>query len=138
MGAVDHEQWERATAMLSADAAAQALGIRLVEAELGLATVTMAVTPAVVNGLGMCHGGVMFTLADTAMAIASNSCGVKTLASAATIEFLAPAQVGDTLTATCRELLKPGRSAVNDAVVVNQHGDTLAVFRGRTISVGER
>lgn len=120
--------------MLAADAASRTLGIELVDASAGSATVSMLVTEAMVNGLGVCHGGVVFTLADTAMAIASNSSGVPTLASAASIELLAPSAVGDRLSATCTEVIKPGRSAINDAVVTNSDGTVVALFRGRTVT----
>lgn len=125
----------RAHEMMATDAASRALGIELVDASAGCATVSMLVTDAMVNGLGVCHGGVVFTLADTAMAIASNSSGVPTLASAASIELLAPSAVGDRLRATCTEVIKPGRSAINDAVVTNQDGTVVAMFRGRTVSM---
>lgn len=121
--------------MLSADAASRTLGIEIVDASLGKATVSMVVTEAMVNGLGVCHGGVVFTLADTAMALASNSSGAPTLASAASIELLAPSHIGDRLQATCTEVVKPGRSAINDVTVINQNDDVVAVFRGRTITL---
>lgn len=121
--------------MLSADAASRTLGIEMVDASPGKATVSMVVTDAMVNGLGVCHGGVVFTLADTAMALASNSSGAPTLASAASIELLAPSEIGDRLQATCVEVAKPGRTAINDAVVINQNDEIVAVFRGRTVTL---
>ncbi len=129
---------DAAQAMLDADAASTALGITLDEVTLGHAVLTMTVTDAMVNGLEVCHGGIIFTLADTAMAVASNSCGSRTLASSAAIEFLAPATIGDVLTATCNERVKPARSALNDTTVVNQDHVTIAEFRGRTVTVGDR
>ncbi len=125
-----------APTVLAGDRASAALGIELVEASIGHAVVSMTVTEAMVNGLGVCHGGLVFTLADTAMAVASNGDGRRTLASGAAIDFLAPSHVGDVLTATCTEIAKPGRNAVNDAIVCNQRGETIAVFRGRTLTVG--
>ena len=127
-----------ATAMLEADHASTGLGISVSDISLGRAVVDMTVTDAMVNGLGVCHGGIIFTLADTAMAVASNTCGQRTLAASAAIEFLAPATTGDVLTATCVERIKPGRSAINDTTVVNQDGVAIAEFRGRTVTVGDR
>ena len=124
--------------MLANDSASSALGIEIIEVAAGNAVLSMTVTGAMVNGLEVCHGGIIFTLADTAMAVASNTCGQRTLASSATIEFLAPARIGDVLTTTCRERIKPGRSAINDATVVNHEGVTIAEFRGRTVTVGDR
>ncbi|MEZ5380059.1 MAG: hotdog fold thioesterase [Acidimicrobiales bacterium] len=129
---------DAAHSMLAADAAAMSLGITIDEVSVGHAVLTMTVTAGMVNGLEVCHGGVIFTLADTAMAVASNACGRRTLASSAAIEFLAPARVGDVLTATCDERIKPGRSALNDTTVVNHEGVTIAEFRGRTVTVGDR
>ncbi len=129
---------DAAQSMLDADAAATALGITIVEVASGHAVLTMTVTKNMVNGLSVCHGGIIFTLADTAMAVASNTCGSRTLASSAAIEFLAPARIGDQLSATCDERIKPGRSALNDTTVTNQDGATIAEFRGRTVTVGDR
>ncbi len=125
-----------AASMFIRDRASAELGIELVEAASGRAVVSMTVTDTMVNGLGVCHGGLVFTLADTAMAVASNSGGGRTLASGAAIDFLAPSHTGDVLTATCIVVAKPGRNAVNDAVVVNQRGETIAMFRGRTLTLG--
>ena len=78
----------------------------------------------------------MFTLADAAMAYASNAGNVRSLATSANIDFVRPAHIGDSLIATATQRSKPGRSAVHDVTIVNNNNETVAVFRGRTLSVG--
>jgi acyl-CoA thioesterase len=119
-----------AHAMLSADQASSDCGIRLVEVRPGAATTTLTVGTEHANGHGMCHGGVLFTLADTALGIACNSYGPQAVAAAADIVFVRPALVGDELRATARERIKFGRSAIYDVTV--QRGDeVVAEFRGQ-------
>jgi acyl-CoA thioesterase len=122
--------------VLERDEAARALGIELVEATEGRATVRMTVRPDMVNAHGTCHGGLLFTLADTAFALACNSYGSLTVAAGATIEFLAPAAPGAVLTARCVERVREGRSGVYDVEVVDGEGGAVAVFRGRSRTVG--
>jgi acyl-CoA thioesterase len=121
-----------AHALYEQDRASQALGIRLVRVGPGEAQLTMNVRPDMTNGHRICHGGLIFALADSAFAFACNSYGDNTLAAAASIDFLAPGREGDTLTATARELWRAGRSGLYEIVVANQHGETVALFRGRS------
>lgn len=124
---------ERAIAALYAtDTAAQALGMRIVAAGPGSCGVAMTVRPDMANGHGTCHGGMLFTLADTAFAMACNSDGQPTVAAAADIEFLAAARPGDELTASASEIWRGGRSGLTDVVVTNQRGERVALFRGRS------
>ena len=116
------------------DAVAAALGMVIVEERPGRAVITMTVRDDMVNGLGVCHGGMIFTLADTAMAYASNAAGPVALASSATIEFLRPATLGMVLTATCDAVTTAGRSVVHDTTVTAEDGATIAMFRGRTVT----
>jgi acyl-CoA thioesterase len=102
----------------------------------GRATVTMTVRPDMNNGHGVCHGGVLFTLADQAMSYACNSYNQRTMAVGADINFVRPGQVGATLTATATEVTQQGRSGVYDATIVDQDGGLIAVFRGRVRRVG--
>lgn len=125
-----------AATMYAEDRTAHLLDIQLGAVEPGRATLTMTVRPDMVNGLGVCHGGVLFTLADAAMAYASNGGNERSVATSAAIDFVAPAQVGEVLTAEASERVKPGRSAVNDVTVSTSEGDVVAVFRGRTLTVG--
>jgi len=125
-----------ADAMYRGDLASQSLGITLVAVEAGRATVTMTVRPDMINGLGVCHGGLIFTLADSAMAFASNAANERSLAVHADIDWLNPARPGAVLTAQAEERTRRGRTAVNDAVVTDETGTVIATFRGRTLTVG--
>ena len=122
--------------MLERDEAARSLGIELIGVGGGAATVRMTVRPDMANVHGTCHGGVLFTLADTAFQLACNSHGPVTVAAGATIEYLAPAATGAVLTARCTELAHQGRSGVYDVTVVDGGGVTVAAFRGRSRTVG--
>jgi acyl-CoA thioesterase len=125
-----------AIAMFDRDAASRALGMRLVDAGEGWAVIEMTVRPDMVNGLDTCHGGVIFTLADSAMAVASNSSNERSFAIHADIDWLNPGQVGSVLTATAHQTTRRGRTAVNDVTVIDDGGTVVAMFRGRTRSVG--
>ena len=117
--------------MFDRDIASKALGMELVEAGNGQATVRMRVAGEMVNGHGMTHGGFVFILADTAFACACNSHGPVTVAAGADISFLAPTREGDLLTAYARERVTRGRSGIYD-VSVTCEGDVVAEFRGRS------
>jgi acyl-CoA thioesterase len=122
-------------AMYAADAASQALGMRLGDVGPGRATVAMRVRADMLNGHRTCHGGFIFSLADSAFAFACNSRNVSTVASGCTIDFLAPAREGDMLTATALERSLAGRTGVYDVTVCNQEGQAVAVFRGRSYRI---
>jgi acyl-CoA thioesterase len=124
-----------AAAMVRADAAARSAGIRLLEVGPGAATAAMTVADGHVNGHGVCHGGYLFLLADTAMAYASNSHGVSAVASGADIAFLRPAVLGDELRAEAVERALTGRSGLYDVTVRDGGGALVAEFRGRTRQV---
>ena len=117
--------------MFDRDAASRGLGMELVDAGDGQATVRMTVTAAMVNGHAMAHGGYVFLLADTAFACACNSHGPVTVAAGADISFLRPAREGDVLEARASERATSGRSGVYD-VTVSRDGDVVAEFRGRS------
>jgi acyl-CoA thioesterase len=121
--------------MLEHDAASRALGMQVVAVAPGRATVTMAVRADMLNGFGICHGGFITALADSAFAFACNSYGELTVAAGLVVDFIAPARQGDLLTACCVEVARTGRTGVYDAEVVNQDGARLAVFRGRSYRV---
>jgi acyl-CoA thioesterase len=126
-----------AHAMMLNDRASNAAGIELVAVAPGAVTVRMAVTKDHVNGFDMCHGGVMFTLADTAFAVCCNSHGPQTVAAGADITFCRPATVGDVLTAHAVERTRFGRSGVYDVTVTRGDGEIVAEFRGRSRTIGE-
>lgn len=89
-----------------------------------------------VNGHGMCHGGLVFAFADSAFAVACNTYNAVTVAAAASIDFLAPAHVQDELTAEASELWRSKRSGLYEISVANQRGETIALFRGRSHCLG--
>lgn len=118
--------------MFARDAASQALGMKLEETRPGFARVTMPVRADMIQGHATCHGGFVFALADSAFAFACNSHGGTVVAAGCSIEFLAPAALGDALTAEAREQAVSGRSGVYDVSVTNQRGELVAAFRGRS------
>jgi acyl-CoA thioesterase len=121
-----------AAALFEGDRASQALGMQIEAVAPGEARVVMTVRSDMVNGHRICHGGLVFCLADSAFAFACNSYGDSTLAAAASIDFLAPAREGDVLTAHARELWRSGRSGIYEITVTNQQGERIAFFRGRS------
>jgi acyl-CoA thioesterase len=121
--------------LFDGDNASQALGMRVLSVTEGRATVQMAVRADMVNGHKTCHGGMIFTLADSAFAFACNSRNVPTVASGCSIEFLTPAKEGDTLIADAIEITLAGKTGVYDVVVRNQTGTIIATFRGRSRSL---
>lgn len=124
-------------AMGEGDAASRLLGIQVVAAGPGTATVTMRVRDDMVNGWGSCHGGLIATLADSAFAVACNSRGTVTVAAGFDVTFLEPARAGDELVATATEVALRGRSGVYDVSVARAQDDVVvAVFRGRSRSTG--
>jgi acyl-CoA thioesterase len=123
-----------AHALLAADQASSSLGMRMEEVKPGSARLRMTVRPDMVNGHGICHGGIVFALADSAFAVACNTYNAVTVAAAASIDFLAPARVNDQLTAQARELWRSKRSGIYEIVVSNQRGEAVALFRGRSHS----
>ncbi len=125
-----------AEAMYSRDRAAQALGIKIVRVQPGASLLTMAVRSDMVNGHHICHGGMIFSLADTAFAYACNSQGLAAVASAASIDFVRPAFTGDLLTATARVKQQGKLTGVYDIEIVNQQQKTVALFRGKSHRIG--
>jgi acyl-CoA thioesterase len=116
--------------MYARDRAAQVLGIALDMIQPGGAVCRMTVREDMAQGHGTCHGGIVFTLADTAFAYACNAYNRVTVALAAEIAFLAPARAGEVLTATARERSRAGRTGIYDVEVINAAGTLVALFRG--------
>lgn len=119
-----------AEAMWSDDRASAWFGMTLVDVDEGCATLRLTVEPHHCNGIGMCHGGVSFALADSAFAFACNSRNQRAVAQSNTISYLAPAEQGDVLTATAEEVSLIGRTGIYDVRVTRQDGTTVALFRG--------
>ena len=121
-----------AQAMFEQDHASRALGMRILEIRPGFAKLSMLVCEDMVNGHRICHGGLIFTLADSAFAFACNTYNVVTVAAGGAIDFLAPVRLGDVLTATAEERSRSRRTGVYDVAVHNQNGESVAMFRGRS------
>jgi acyl-CoA thioesterase len=124
-----------AAALFERDRASQALGMRLAGVRPGWARVVMHVRADMVNGHGVCHGGIVFALGDSAFAFACNSHNESTVAAAASIDFLAGACEGDELTAEASELWRTRRNGIYEISVCNQRGERIALFRGRSYRI---
>ncbi|WP_133909289.1 hydroxyphenylacetyl-CoA thioesterase PaaI [Actinophytocola oryzae] len=120
--------------MLEDDLASRSLGMELVDAGPGHATVRMVVRDTMVNGHALAHGGYVFLLADTAFACACNSHGPVTVAAGADVTFVASARLGDELVARAVERVKYGRNGIYD-VTVTRGDEVIAEFRGRSRTV---
>ncbi|MED5461174.1 MAG: hydroxyphenylacetyl-CoA thioesterase PaaI [Pseudomonadota bacterium] len=114
------------------DTAVREMGIEVSVSGPGMATTTIDVKAQMVNGHGICHGGFIFTLADSAFAYACNTYDRVTVAASAGIEFVRPARLGDRLTAEAREAHRGGRTGIYDVEVTNEAGEVVAIFRGRS------
>lgn len=119
-------------AMLSRDRASNALDMQILKVKPGYAMMSMPVRANMLNGLAICHGGYIFTLADSAFAYSCNSYNLNTVASACHIDFLASAREGDVLEAEAVEQSLSGRTGVYDVTVRTRGGKTIALFRGKS------
>ncbi|HEV7611440.1 MAG TPA: hydroxyphenylacetyl-CoA thioesterase PaaI [Steroidobacteraceae bacterium] len=117
--------------LYSTDRASQSLGIEILDVAPGRVRIAMTVRSHMVNGYGMCHGGIVFAFADSAFAFACNSYGEPMVAAGASIEFLAPTPSGERVTATATEVCRGARHGIYDVAVSNSAGEVLAQFRGR-------
>ena len=118
--------------MYARDNATQGLGIQLIDVGPGYARMHMRVRTDMLNGHAMCHGGFIFTLADSTFAFACNSYNLQTVAAGCTIEFLAPAHEGEVLEAHATEQARSGKTGVYDVVVTNADGKKIALMRGKS------
>ena len=122
--------------MFAADKASrQTMGMELLYCKPGTASMRMTIEDKHLNGHQMCHGGFIFTLADSTFAFACNSHNNATVASAASIEFLKPAHLGDVLTCVGIEQIMSGRHGVYDMTVRNQKDQVIALFRGKSAQI---
>ena len=124
-----------AAALFGRDRASQALGMRITGVRPGWARVVMRVREDMLNGHGVCHGGMLFALGDSAFAFACNSHNEATVAAAAAIDYLAAAREGDELTAEATELWRTRRNGIYEIVICNQRGERIALFRGRSYRI---
>ncbi|MDX1515931.1 MAG: hydroxyphenylacetyl-CoA thioesterase PaaI [Woeseiaceae bacterium] len=123
-----------AQAMFDDDRASQALGISFEVPAVGEVIASMRVRDDMLNGFDVCHGGLIFALADTAFAFACNAHNRQSVAASGNIDFLMPARGGDELSAHAREIHRGRRGGVFQVDVVNQRSELVAVFRGRSAS----
>jgi len=121
--------------MYENDTASQALGIKLIQVSCGGAIAVMEVKDTMLNGHKTCHGGQIFSLADSAFAFACNSQNQAAVALSCTIDFIHPAFKDDTLTATAEELHQGGRSGVYQIKVTNQNQQLIAIFKGNSARI---
>ena len=127
---------EKSSAALKAnDNASSAMGIVVTQIAPGSATVTMPITPEKLNGHGICHGGLIFMLADTAFAHACNTYNQRVVAQTCSISFLAPGKADGILTAKAREVHRANRSGIYDIEVISNSGEIIAQFRGQSRTI---
>jgi len=124
-----------ADAMWAEDEASRGLGMQLVSVEPGRAELTMMVTDKMVNGHDICHGGFIFTLADSSFAYACNTYNQRTVAQHCAVTFLRSAKRGDRLTARAAERQRHGRSGIYDITVTREDGTVIAEFRGHSRTI---
>lgn len=124
-----------AKAMWDDDNASRHLGMELISVAPGEAIIAMTIAETMTNGHDTCHGGYIFTLADSAFAFACNTYNQRTVAQHCSVTFIAPAFRGDRLTATAREVSRRGRDGIYDIRITNQEGEHVAEFRGHSRTV---
>lgn len=122
-------------AMFARDAASRMLGMHIDAIAPGYARVSMPVRDDMVNGHQTCHGGLIFSLADSAFAFACNSANQNTVGAACNVDYLRPAFIGDVLTAEAEQRSRSGRTGLYDVTVRNQNDETIVLFRGRSHQV---
>ena len=127
-----------AAAMWAEDRASPGLGMTLDSVGPGRAVLSMTVTETMVNGHGICHGGFIFTLADSAFAFACNSHGERAVAQHCAISFLRPGRRGEMLRAEAVERIRTGRSGITDVRVTGADGTVVAELRGNSRLTGGR
>ncbi len=117
------------------DPALKLMGIKLISAEAGHSEMTMEVLPSMQNAFGICHGGFIYTLADSAFAYACNSHNFNSVAQGCTIDYVRPGKTGSTLTAVAVERSLTGRTGLYDITVTNEKQETIAYFRGKSFRI---
>lgn len=124
--------------MWEEDGASRGLGMQLGPVTQGHATLSMEVRPEMVNGHGMCHGGFIFTLADSAFAFACNTYNERVVAQHCAVTYLRPGRLGMRLTARAVERSRAGRSGIYDVTVTDEAGTQIAEFRGHSRALGTK
>ena len=121
--------------MWADDSASKGLGMQLISVEPGRSVLAMTVTDKMVNGHNLCHGGFIFTLADSAFAFACNTYNQRAVAQHCSVTFINPGKLGDRLTARGVERQRFGRSGIYDITVTREDGAIIAEFRGHSRTI---
>jgi len=124
--------------ILSNDPYCQWLGIETLQIEAGYSKIKMKIRPEMLNGLGVVHGGILFSLADSAFGFACNNRNNKSLALETSINFLKPVYSGDELVAETKEFHNGSSTGLYQVSIYNQHHVTVALFKGTCLKQGKR
>lgn len=124
-----------AEAMYERDLAVRHLGIKVLRMGPGEADLQMTISEIMIQGHNSCHGGYLFTLADSAFAYACNSYDDAAVALGCSIDYIAPGRLGDVLTARATQVSRSGRTGNYDVRIENQHGQLIAVFHGKSYKI---
>ena len=122
--------------MWADDRASREMGIELGKVTPGEASLHLVIKPRMLNGHGVCHGGLIFALADTAFAFACNSFNRRSIAMHCSVSFIEKVKAGTRLTAHARERVQYGRNGIFDVKVKDDEGTTVAEFRGHSRTIG--
>ncbi|MBV1839582.1 MULTISPECIES: hydroxyphenylacetyl-CoA thioesterase PaaI [Photobacterium] len=128
--------WQCAEKMYSQDGCSNLLSLKIEQMDQGSATVSMTVTRDMLNGFETCHGGMIFSLADSAFAFACNSENQVAVAAGCSIEYVRPGRAGDTLTAVAQARSQGKVTGTYDIEITNQDGKLVALFRGKAHRLG--
>ena len=137
MQAIDENQlaWDCARHLFDRDKASRAMGMEIVEMAPGYAKLSMVLRPDMVNGYDIAHGGMIFSLADSAFAFACNSYNHSTVAQGCSIDFVNPGRLGDRLEATAEQRARGGRTGLYDVTVVGPQQQIVAYCRGKSYQI---
>jgi acyl-CoA thioesterase len=116
--------------MMEKDLFSQWLGIERLAEGAGFCSLEMIIRPEMCNGFGIAHGGITYSLADSALAFASNSHGQHAVSIETSISHIKPLKAGDTIRALAEEISKTNRFAIYDVSIQDEHGALVAAFRG--------
>lgn len=123
--------------MMENDFFSQWLGIEILAIREGYSKIKMEVRKEMVNGFGIVHGGIPFSLADSAFAFACNNRNNLSLALDTSINFIKPVHVGDTLTAEAKEIHNGKSTGLYHIMITNQKDHIVALFKGTCFRTGK-
>ncbi len=116
--------------MMEKDAFSQWMNIKIIKIDAGLCQLEATVQPEMVNGFMIAHGGIAYSLSDSALAFAANGYGKQCVSIETSISHTRPAKIGDILTATCTEMNRGKTIGIYQVLVTNQENKRIAVFKG--------